>query len=62
MVVTAPAAALCSRLGAVWVGFPVLRQCFNDVLGWTQTTNNPWSPPRLHACCAHLFLRGPQFS
>jgi acyl-homoserine lactone acylase PvdQ len=27
--------------GAVWVGFPVLRQCFNDVLGWTQTTNNP---------------------
>ena len=27
--------------GAVWVGFPVLRQCFDDVLGWTQTTNNP---------------------
>ena len=27
--------------GAVWVGFPVLRQCFNDVLGWTQTTNYP---------------------
>jgi len=27
--------------GAVWVGFPVLRQCFTDVLGWTQTTNNP---------------------
>ena len=27
--------------GAVWVGFPVLRQCFNDNLGWTQTTNNP---------------------
>jgi acyl-homoserine-lactone acylase len=27
--------------GAVWVGFPVLRQCFNDVLGWTQTTNSP---------------------
>jgi len=27
--------------GAVWVGFPVLRQCFNDFLGWTQTTNNP---------------------
>lgn len=27
--------------GAVWVGFPVLRQCFNDDLGWTQTTNNP---------------------
>ena len=27
--------------GAVWVGFPVLRQCFNSVLGWTQTTNNP---------------------
>jgi acyl-homoserine-lactone acylase len=27
--------------GAVWVGFPVLRQCFNDYLGWTQTTNNP---------------------
>src|SRR5580704_3531713 len=27
--------------GAVWVGFPVLRQCFTDYLGWTQTTNNP---------------------
>jgi acyl-homoserine-lactone acylase len=27
--------------GAVWIGFPVLRQCFNDYLGWTQTTNNP---------------------
>ena len=27
--------------GAVWVGFPVLRQCFTDFLGWTQTTNNP---------------------
>lgn len=27
--------------GAVWVGFPVLRQCFNDYLGWTQTTNSP---------------------
>ena len=27
--------------GAVWVGFPVLRQCFNDYFGWTQTTNNP---------------------
>ena len=27
--------------GAVWVGFPVLRQCFTEVLGWTQTTNNP---------------------
>jgi acyl-homoserine-lactone acylase len=27
--------------GAVWVGFPVLRQCFNDYLGWTQTTNRP---------------------
>jgi acyl-homoserine-lactone acylase len=25
--------------GAVWVGFPVLRQCFTDWLGWTQTTN-----------------------
>jgi acyl-homoserine-lactone acylase len=25
--------------GAVWVGFPTLRQCFNDRLGWTQTTN-----------------------
>jgi len=30
-----------SSYGAVWVGFPVLRQCFNDYLGWTQTTNNP---------------------
>jgi acyl-homoserine-lactone acylase len=27
--------------GAVWVGFPVLRQCFTDWLGWTQTTNDP---------------------
>lgn len=27
--------------GAVWVGFPVLRQCFTDYLGWTQTTNYP---------------------
>jgi acyl-homoserine-lactone acylase len=27
--------------GAVWVGFPVLRQCFTEYLGWTQTTNDP---------------------
>ncbi|MSO60971.1 MAG: acylase [Acidobacteria bacterium] len=27
--------------GAVWVGFPVLRQCFTEYVGWTQTTNNP---------------------
>jgi acyl-homoserine-lactone acylase len=27
--------------GAVWVGFPVLRQCFTEYLGWTQTTNSP---------------------
>ena len=27
--------------GAVWVGFPVLRQCFTEHLGWTQTTNPP---------------------
>jgi len=27
--------------GAVWVIVPVLRQCFTDYLGWTQTTNNP---------------------
>lgn len=27
--------------GAVWVGFPTLRQCFTDYLGWTQTTNSP---------------------
>jgi acyl-homoserine-lactone acylase len=27
--------------GAVWVGVPVLRQCFTEYLGWTQTTNNP---------------------
>ena len=27
--------------GAVWVGFPVLRQNFTEILGWTQTTNNP---------------------
>jgi acyl-homoserine-lactone acylase len=30
-----------SSYGAVWVGFPVLRQCFTDYLGWTQTTNDP---------------------
>ena len=30
-----------SSYGAVWVGFPVLRQCFTECLGWTQTTNNP---------------------
>lgn len=27
--------------GAVWVGFPVLRQCFTEYVGWTQTTNTP---------------------
>jgi acyl-homoserine-lactone acylase len=27
--------------GAVWIGVPVLRQCFTDYLGWTQTTNRP---------------------
>lgn len=27
--------------GAVWVGFPVLRQCFTEYVGWTQTTNDP---------------------
>ena len=27
--------------GAVWVGFPTLRQCFTDYVGWTQTTNAP---------------------
>jgi acyl-homoserine-lactone acylase len=27
--------------GAVWIGFPTLRQCFTDWLGWTQTTNSP---------------------
>ena len=27
--------------GAVWVGIPVLRQCFTDYVGWTQTTNDP---------------------
>ena len=26
--------------GAVWVGFPVLRQNFTEVIGWTQTTNS----------------------
>ena len=25
--------------GAVWVGFPVLRQCFTEFVAWTQTTN-----------------------
>ena len=23
------------------MGFPVLRQCFTEHVGWTQTTNNP---------------------
>ncbi len=27
--------------GAVWVGFPTLRLCFTDHIGWTQTTNSP---------------------
>jgi acyl-homoserine-lactone acylase len=27
--------------GAVWVGFPVLRQCFTEFVAWTQTTNGP---------------------
>ena len=27
--------------GAVWVGFPVLRQTFTEFVGWTQTTNGP---------------------
>jgi acyl-homoserine-lactone acylase len=27
--------------GAVWVGFPVLRQCFTEYVAWTQTTNDP---------------------
>jgi acyl-homoserine-lactone acylase len=27
--------------GAVWVGFPVLRQCFTEFVAWTQTTNDP---------------------
>jgi acyl-homoserine-lactone acylase len=27
--------------GAVWVGFPVLRQCFTEFVAWTQTTNSP---------------------
>jgi acyl-homoserine-lactone acylase len=30
-----------SSYGAVWVGFPVLRQCFTEYVGWTQTTNGP---------------------
>lgn len=30
-----------SSYGAVWVGFPTLRLCFNDYIGWTQTTNGP---------------------
>jgi len=30
-----------SSYGAVWVGFPVLRQCFTEYVGWTQTTNSP---------------------
>ena len=28
-----------SSYGAVWVGFPTLRLCFTDYVGWTQTTN-----------------------
>jgi acyl-homoserine-lactone acylase len=27
--------------GAVWIGFPVLRQCFTEFVAWTQTTNGP---------------------
>jgi acyl-homoserine-lactone acylase len=27
--------------GAVWVGFPVLRQNFTEYVAWTQTTNGP---------------------
>ena len=27
--------------GAVWVGFPTLRLCFTEHIGWTQTTNAP---------------------
>ena len=27
--------------GAVWMGFPVLRQCFTEFVAWTQTTNGP---------------------
>ena len=27
--------------GAVWVGFPTLRLCFTEYIGWTQTTNGP---------------------
>ena len=27
--------------GAVWVGFPVLRQTFTEFVAWTQTTNGP---------------------
>ena len=36
--------------GAVWVGFPVLRQCFTEYVGWTQTTNNP-SQSDLYRLC-----------
>jgi acyl-homoserine-lactone acylase len=38
--------------GAVWVGFPVLRQCFTQNVGWTQTTNGP-----LGAEVYHLVLK-----
>jgi acyl-homoserine-lactone acylase len=27
--------------GAVWVGFPTLRLCVTEFIGWTQTTNGP---------------------
>ena len=37
--------------GAVWVGFPVLRQCFTECLGWTQTTNNPNTTTLYHLIC-----------
>lgn len=34
-------APFVTSYGAVWIGILVLRQCFTDYIGWTQTTNNP---------------------
>eukprot|EP01047_Picozoa_sp_COSAG01_P090139 COSAG01_NODE_22055_length_873_cov_11.315844_2_plen_94_part_00 len=48
----------CTSTGAVWVGFPVLRQCFNEHLGWTQTTNNPCLSDMYHCYIPHHLPAG----
>jgi acyl-homoserine lactone acylase PvdQ len=39
--------------GAVWVGFPTLRQCFTDWLGWTQRR----TPPMRQICIGYTKRR-----